>query len=47
MKKKSNEKSRTEIIIDEILCGGFTEDELQEIIDTCNDEIDRIQNEEE
>ena len=37
-----NEKSRVEMIIDSILEGGFTEDELQEIIDTCETELDNM-----
>lgn len=47
MMKKSDERSRTQIIIDEILCGGFTIEELEEIGDICNSEIERIQKEEE
>ena len=30
------ERSRTQIITDEIECGGFTRDELNEIIDACD-----------
>ena len=44
---KPDERSRTQIIIDEILCGGFAIEELEEIADICNSEIDRIASEEE
>lgn len=34
------EKSRIQIIIDEILSGGFTKAELEEIIVVCEEAID-------
>lgn len=37
----TKEKSRTELIIDELESGGFTEDELNEIIDACESEISK------
>jgi len=33
--KNEDIRSRTQIIIDEILCGGFAKEELQQIIDVC------------
>lgn len=33
------ERSRSEKIIHEIECGGFTKEELEKIIDACNDGI--------
>ena len=45
--KKNNQKTRTEIVIDTILEGGYTEDELQEIIDVCETEIENKENENE
>ena len=40
-RKKSlvEERNRAEIIIDMLKSGGFTEDELNEIIDVCGEEI--------
>ena len=43
---KPDTRSRVEIVIDEILTGGFTEDELQDIVDTCEDEITRLEEDE-
>ena len=34
---KDKEKSRTDLIIHEIKCGGFADSELEEIIDVCTD----------
>ena len=37
--KKDEQRSRTEMVIDSILEGGYAIEELQEIMDTCEDEI--------
>jgi len=37
-----NEKSRADIIIFEIECGGFAQDELESIIDACEDAIENM-----
>jgi len=37
--KSESEMSRTEIIINEIESGGFTEEELNQIIDICYEAI--------
>ncbi len=34
------EGSRTELIIHEISCGGFADDELNEIIEACEKELE-------
>lgn len=40
---KDKEKSRTEMVIDVILEGGFAEDELEEIISVCESELSILQ----
>lgn len=37
--KKDKEKSRLEIVMDKITEGGYTEDELEEIISLCESEL--------
>ena len=41
--KKNKEKSRTEMVIDSILAGGYAEDELEEIISVCESELSILQ----
>ena len=36
----NKEESRTEKVINEIASGGFTEDELNDIIEACETEIE-------
>ena len=38
-----DKRSRTEIIIDEIKCGGFAEIELEDIINVCREELEEIE----
>lgn len=40
--RKNEDRERNQIIIDEIMCGGFTEDELDAIIDACETEKDKL-----
>ena len=40
--KKYDERSRKQIVIDAILEGGYTEEELLEIIEVCEEEINSI-----
>ena len=44
-KRISREKSRLEIVIDKILEGGYAEDELEEIISTCESELSILREE--
>ena len=42
---KPDTRSKVEIVIDMILEGGYAEAELQDIIDTCEDELTRLEEE--
>lgn len=42
-KIKQKEKSRVEIIIDEIKSGGFVESELDEIMDACEEALHKFE----